>query len=177
MRLNRPKYIVVHTAAFDGEADVREIDRWHRLRKPKPLKRDAYWRSQWNPELTSFGYHYLIPLAGFTRAGRHEQEPGAHCVNEGMNFQSIGVCFEGHGDLYDFSENQYSAFFHLVEGIRRRHPDLARKGSAALIGHREARGVRKTCPGLRVDMEAFRRRLGLHIAADDLLSKLEPFPV
>ncbi len=167
MQLNKPRYIIAHTAAFTPEVDIAEIDRWHR-ELDDPFTRLPYWRDRHNPELTSFGYHYLIGRGGVTSSGRHEQEPGSHCRNGSMNRQSIGVCFTGHGDHENFTPEQYDAFFALAASIRRRYPEVARLGSAALLGHREVRGVTKTCPGLKVDMEAFRRMYGIRIVADGM---------
>lgn len=178
---NKPRYIVVHTAAFKGDADIKKVDHWHATLKPKPFKRQAEWVEQWNPELKSIGYHYFIRRDGSIQTGRHEEEPGSHCSNDNMNFKSIGICCEGHGDHDDFTDDQYDSLFELARRLRGRYPDITRGGTAALVGHREVRGVKKTCPGTQVDMDEMRDRYRVRVISDSMGAVealgLQPFPV
>jgi hypothetical protein len=83
----RPKYIVIHTAAYNGRNCDRDmIDQWHRDRG-------------WN----GIGYHYTVINDkhdtledGTVQAGRDLTIAGAHA--RGINNRSIGICCIGHGD-------------------------------------------------------------------------------
>lgn len=145
-----PEYIILHTAAFRGDAPPEEIDRWHSLRKP-PFRRA---RTRTGP-LRHIGYHWYIERDGTLTAGRDEDEVGAHCIEAGMNNKSLGICLEGHGDYEPWTEAQFGALVTLLRDIRARHPRIAVRGTAALIGHREA-GAPKTCPGRMIDMDGVR---------------------
>lgn len=164
-RPNKPQFVVVHTVAAARSVSIHEIDGWHRERG---FVRDATWRSEHSPWLTSFGYQYFIRKDGIIWSGRAELEYGSHCQDGSMNFKSIGVCFDGNGDAENFTRDQYDAFFMLMHGIRRRHPDILRMGSAAIIGHREVPGVKKSCPGIMVDMDKMRNEYRIRVIADEI---------
>ena len=77
-KLNKPKYIVLHTAAHGNKTQnydttVKQIDAWHRAKG-------------WN----GCGYHYVIRFNGSVEKGRDEKATGAH--TRGLNQISIGIC-------------------------------------------------------------------------------------
>ncbi|MCP5016197.1 MAG: N-acetylmuramoyl-L-alanine amidase [Ketobacter sp.] len=145
---------MIHTAGFNKRrVTVGEIDHWHKLRG---FLREEQWYSEFSPDLKHIGYNYFITKEGGIFSGRHEEEQGAHCRNGGMNRYAIGICMEGHGDHEVFTLAQDYSLFSICHDICTRHPDILRKGSAALLGHREARGVKKTCPGILINMEQYR---------------------
>lgn len=140
---NTPEYVVIHTAAHgdarhNHDTSAAQIDNWHRARG---------WRG--------IGYHYVVRLDGRIETGRPEAQSGAHCRQLRMNYRSLGVCFSGHGDFHAHTPNQREAGLRLVRGIIERY----RIPAEHVIGHREA-GANKTCPGVLVDMDGFRRQLG-----------------
>lgn len=136
------EYIVLHTAAYDGEEDTLEdIIRWHRARGFKTI-----------------GYHYYIKKDGKVKKGREDNRQGAHCIANNMNEKSLGICFEGHHDIEEWTPKQKSAFYNLsVKLIKKYYIDVEK-----IIGHREAYElvpVPKTCPGKKIDMQKVRRRI------------------
>lgn len=142
----RVVYLVVHTAAFTGSADVDEVRRWH-------LERG--WED--------IGYHFYIRRSGELQIGRSLEYQGAHCL--GINHESIGVCCEGDGDSQPFRPEQEDTLLqlavrlHVEYGI---HPQQ-------MIGHREINRLvsegkvpakyltAKSCPGRMVHMPKLRR--------------------
>lgn len=163
MRTNKPQYIVVHTAAYDGPITADQIDGWH---KARGFKRNDFYLSHDDNRLNHIGYHWYIRSDGTMVKGRWHSEIGAHCRNESMNHKSIGICFEGHGDIRPFTIPQLKSFYKLSIDLCMEFPEILRKGTTGLIGHREARGVRKSCPGTQVDMESLRRRYNLRVLGE-----------
>ena len=132
-----PTHIVLHTLAFDGNAGIKEVDRWHRERG-----------------FNSVGYHYIIRRDGTLESGRAENVAGAHCRAGGYNSKSLGVAFEGHGDNERWTTAQWDTlrkcfvFWRLKYAIEPNN----------VIGHREAPD-NKSCPGELINMEEVRTSL------------------
>jgi hypothetical protein len=85
-----PEYIILHTVAKKGLTELSEIDKWHRDRG----------------FTNGVGYHYYIRKDGTLDFGRDEDEAGAHCIEQGMNSKSIGICMEGHGNYEAWTTDQ-----------------------------------------------------------------------
>lgn len=85
-----PRYIIIHHSATEDSGTVSwgAIRKWHTGQHPQsPYK----W--------ADVGYHYCIELIDKeyeVLIGRPEDVAGAHC--QGMNFNSIGICFIGNFD-------------------------------------------------------------------------------
>lgn len=153
----QPKYIVVHTAAYNGRnCDADLIDQWHRQRG---------WRE--------IGYHFVVINDrhdhledGLVQVGRDINSIGAHA--RGLNAQSIGICCIGHGDQDPLTSAQKNSVIRLISRLIDEHEGISVEH---VIGHRELntlvnRGlihtryhVRKTCPGKKVDMDRLRSEL------------------
>lgn len=84
--------IILHCAATpNGKSfTASDIDRMHKARK---FKRDSQAVRNYNPELGSIGYHFIIGVDGSIETGRHPEEIGAHV--QGSNAKTIGVCMIG----------------------------------------------------------------------------------
>lgn len=146
--INKPDYIVIHTAAHGDESHnydttAAQIDEWHKERG---------WRG--------IGYHYVIRLNGTIEKGRDEKDTGAH--TRGLNQRSIGICLSGNADFHNWTDAQTKACDELVKSLMTRYNIPV----SHVIGHREAgiNGnpgyvVHKTCPGLKIDMVAYRASL------------------
>lgn len=152
-----PRYIVVHTAAFNGRnCDVNVIDRWHKDRG-------------WN----GVGYHFIIVNDkhdtledGLVQPGRDIHKSGAH--TKGLNKKSIGICCVGHGDHESFTSAQQSSLLRLISRLIDEHEHIKVNH---VIGHREINHLindgeiaseyrtSKTCPGSKVDMDIIRQEL------------------
>jgi hypothetical protein len=136
-----PRYIIIHTAAFEGKASIDDVRRWH-------LERG----------FNDIGYHYYIRRDGGIQSGRGETTPGAHCVDMGMNQKSLGICFEGHGDKEPFTQKQRNALCSLYAVLH----DSWGITPGSVLGHRET-GANKTCPGTQVDMKDLRDMLRMEL--------------
>ena len=159
-----PEYIVIHTAAFNGEDCDRDlIDQWHRARK-------------WN----GIGYHFVIlnnkhssKPDGTVEYGRPKNIQGAHI--KGLNSRSVGICCVGHGDKSDFTSKQYESLYKLIKELMVEFSVPVEK----VIGHREVNNLvdagevstqyrtSKTCPGNKVDMNLIRQYLEETTASDE----------
>ena len=145
-------YIIWHTAAYGNPATkevydttAADIDQWHKARG-------------WD----GIGYHYVVRLDGTIEEGRPLTKPGAHA--RGLNRNSIGICFSGHGDLQPLTYAQLMAGLDLTEDLMKSE----RVPWMNVIGHRELRilikegalsprfHTSKSCPGHLVDMDKVR---------------------
>lgn len=140
--MNKPTHIVLHTLAFDGDADINRVRRWHL---------DRGW--------SDVGYHWLIRRNGSLEQGRAEDKEGAHAVN--YNSRSVGIAFEGHGDHEMWTLPQVLTAVRLCDRISTQY-DIPPHN---ILGHRET-GAPKTCPGTKIDMDAF-RALFFHYIPED----------
>jgi len=84
--------IVIHCAATpNGKPySIASLDVAHLARG---FKRDSQARRNFNPELRSIGYHFVIEVDGTIKTGRGLEEIGAHV--QGSNAKSIGICMVG----------------------------------------------------------------------------------
>lgn len=84
--------IIIHCSATPNGKDIRakDIDAMH---KQRGFKRDSQARRNFNPELSSIGYHLVITVDGYIETGRGLEEVGAHV--QGKNTGSIGICMIG----------------------------------------------------------------------------------
>lgn len=155
--MNKPEYIIVHTAAFNGRnCDAKMIDMWHKARG---------WRG--------IGYHYVILdnkhdtlPDGTLQIGRNETDIGAHC--SGLNSKSLGICVCGNGDKEDFSNLQYKTLFAVITVLLKKYPHISLND---VLGHHEKNDLiatgklngkyfcYKTCPGLMINMDNIRINL------------------
>ena len=101
------------------------------------------------------GYHFGIERVGKRYeilCGRMMNEDGAHCI--GLNGRSIGVCFIGNFDNVPPPCEQWDFGVRLVKSLI----SVFRVPVGNVRGHR-AFASWKSCPGLRFDMDLFRRQL------------------
>lgn len=122
--------IVVHCTYSPPRMDigVEEIRKWH------------VEGNKWS----DVGYHYVIRRDGTIENGRPLKRPGAHV--KGHNSNSIGIAWVG--GMAQGSEKpednrtdaQNKALFGLIKDLQQKFP------GAALMGHRDFKGVVKECP-------------------------------
>jgi N-acetylmuramoyl-L-alanine amidase len=150
------RLLVIHCSASangvslarDGKTAVQVIDDWHHSRG---FARDADWRSRFNPDLRSVGYHYVINTDGMSETARHRNERGAHV--QGSNFNSLGICMIG---TDKFTLAQWDTLHSIIKSLLIIYPNCR------ICGHRDLsvdinRDGRvtpnewsKTCPGFDV---------------------------
>jgi N-acetyl-anhydromuramyl-L-alanine amidase AmpD len=146
--VNNPEYIIIHHSATT-QGDAETFRRAHRAKG---------WRD--------IGYHYVIGNGtysgdGEVETGRPENESGAHCSADGMNFKSIGICLVGNFDIDKPTPAQMEALERLCRDVMERHKIPVSK----VLGHGEVAAT--NCPGKNFDMAAFRKRLeGGKVAKD-----------
>lgn len=104
------------------------------------------------------GYHYYITKDGGICPTRPEEMVGAHALHH--NAHSIGICYEGgldaSGNPADTrTEAQRRSLLELLRSLRADYPD------AAVIGHRDLPGVRKSCPCF--DVKKWLRDIDFHV--------------
>lgn len=122
--MTRIDFLVVHASgAADGDIGVAELRRRHRSKG---------WRH--------VGYHYVIRRDGTLEKGRPDHMAGAH--ENRVNRRSLGVCLIGGGN--DASSAQLTTLATLAKTLIDQLPELQ------VIGHRDVRGVRSSCPGFDV---------------------------
>lgn len=135
--MNNPQYIVIHCTDFSES-----------LRYDQLNQTNSYHKSEGFPKSSLgyyVGYHYLI-TGGKEYQCRLDTDVGAHCnssVNSlSMNYQSIGVCWGGDGDVEYPSPEHYRL---LKERIRALMRDFGIPKENVRF-HR-AFNTKKTCPG------------------------------
>lgn len=133
MRPSDIEYIVVHAADTKPSMDigVEEIRKWH--------VEERKW--------SDIGYHFVIRRDGSIEAGRPLDIPGAHV--RGFNSVSWGICMAGgmteHGTSdCNFTKRQYFSLDILITELLDKAPQ------AKAQGHRDFKGVVKTCPNFNI---------------------------
>jgi N-acetylmuramoyl-L-alanine amidase len=144
-------YIVIHHSLtpLDGHFQVPAIRKYH-------IETNGW---------ANIGYHWILnQVNGHTEIvmGRFPFEQGAHCPQALMNKRGLGLCLVGNFDLeeppIEMWERAIDFCFYLM-----RTNDIA---PSHVIGHREAQAMggippeqRKSCPGLKFDMDKLRAAL------------------
>lgn len=134
------RYLVIHTSAAE-EASMEDLWNWH--------VEERGW--------SDVGYHYYIRKNGDIKKGRNDNTVGAHCRASRMNFKSLGICFEGHHDYEEWTQDQKISFDYLCNKLIKKY----KIDKDNIIGHREAYEQDpppKTCPGKKIDMDLVRRK-------------------
>lgn len=138
--------IVIHCSATpNGRATtIKDIDAWHQQRG---WHRTDYFRikKQFNPGLTSVGYHFFIDLAGRIHTGRHIDEIPAQVA--GHNTKGIGICLAGNDR---FTPDQWSALKQLVTQLQADIAASSHRITPRVLGHCDYPDAHKTCPNFSV---------------------------
>lgn len=150
------QYAVLHASDTEDGPTVsaNAIEKWH--------KENNGW--------SSVGYHFLVEQApeGQTKnamtiwLGRSLYDLGAHA--EGFNSKSFGVCCVGAYDKKAPTERHLETTAYIFLLLKKFFRD--KKGiDLKVIGHREVypllgQSAKKTCPGLKWDLDLFRKTVG-----------------
>lgn len=159
--------IVVHcTASPNGRwTTTADIDAWHKVRG---FRREPPARLQFNPELFSIGYHYVIYTNGAIATGRSHAEVGAHAA--GHNANSLGIALVG---TDRFSVAQWQSLRELINALTQQQGlTPPRYPNARIVGHRDLPNVHKACPGFDVAAwrSGFMEPLTTHIFPEETTS-------
>lgn len=111
---NKHEYIVVHHSITprDLNADVTEAS-FNTTHKGKEYPKS---RSGWY-----IGYHYVVFGDGEVRQYRQDNETGAHCRENLMNFKGLGICMVGNFDREQPSKAQALATLKLIKQLQERY--------------------------------------------------------
>ena len=103
-KLTVPKYtpdkIIIHHGA--GKLNFDEVNNYHKQKWGFKSYLGYY-----------IGYQYFIERDGKIYQGRDDGEEGAHTI--GQNKTSIGICLQGNGEEYNFTDFKYSSLKNLVK--------------------------------------------------------------
>lgn len=101
---------------------------------------------------SGIGYNYFIEKSGSIIEGRG-QHMGAHAY--GHNRTSIGICMTGDFDIETPTNEQWISFLWLSSYMLKLYdlqPDY-------VLGHCELKGVKKSCPGILINMDEVRAQV------------------
>jgi len=90
----------------------------------------------------NIGYHFLIEPSGETIWCRKENEVGAHCKEQNMNYRSLGICLTGNFDIEEPTPNQKASLKNLLSLLLKKYSLTTDQ----IKFHRDY-VTYKTCPG------------------------------
>lgn len=123
------KLIIHHSESPSHTTTVKDFRQWHVV--------DNKW--------DDIGYHAVVYRNGDVHSCRNEGFRGAHAAKGGFNHNSLGVCLCGNfDDEYPTREQWLSLYSVLSEWCKKYKIDPI---SNTILGHRDAPGETKTCPG------------------------------
>lgn len=102
------------------------------------------------------GYYFLIEyINGWVHiiVGRPLTDSGAHCPQERMNQRGIGICYIGDFDRFEPPKEVLE-----ISSKRLIIPLMAQFKIPVknILGHRDIKGVKKSCPGKKFDLDTLR---------------------
>jgi N-acetyl-anhydromuramyl-L-alanine amidase AmpD len=130
----RWKYIVIHhSATKQGNAAI--FDNYHRNEK---MLKDG------------LAYHFVIGNGTKSKDGQVEtgqrwarQIAGAHCYDNRMNHESVGICLVGNFDESRPTAKQMDALIKLISDLQKQY----RIPKANILLHKEVDKKQTNCPG------------------------------
>jgi len=162
---NRPRYIILHHS-FSNWGCRRAIDRWH--------KRRGFGIRVGNRRI-HVGYHYIVNNGfptyrswrhqdyeeewdGKIEKGRPNLVNGAHCREERMNYQSLGICLIGNFDVTVPTKRQLESLYRLCALLCRAYGI-----SPFRILYHNDLAPYKSCPGEKFPPRYFLRARVRHL--------------
>lgn len=165
--MTKTRIVVHHSLTADGRTvSADEIERFHtswryggEIVTPTEAQRliaagkkgvVAPWRD--------VGYHAIVERADdgiIAVLGRDWLADAAACPEGGMNEAGLHVCFVGN---YDLTAPPDDLVEYAIRRVFRPWMRLFSIPASAIAGHRDFNRA-KTCPGLRFDLDALRRRV------------------
>lgn len=122
----KPEYIIVHHSA-NKKSTFENVDAYHKAKG-------------WG----GIGYHYFIELSGEIKQGREDNEIGAHCLADKMNYKSIGICLAGNFLKHLWTSAQLRSLEELLFRLEKEY-DIDRIHN--VLAHQEVSGAKTDCPG------------------------------
>lgn len=143
-----PGAIIIHHSLTKDSNTVSwgAIRKWHKGEHPdSPYK------------MNDVGYHYGIELIDDyyeILIGRLGTKTGAHCKEQGMNTESLGICLVGNFDMETPPQKQWDTAVKLVQYLM----NCYGINKNSVFPHRHFAPY-KSCPGKLFDMERFIKAL------------------
>lgn len=113
------------------------------------------------------GYHIMVGPNGDIWLCRPLEREGAHCL--GHNARSVGVAY-----VANFDKEDPRAYGGLLTGQRVVAAVLARFGLGVERIHFHREFADKTCPGMKLDLTAYRKEVGQVARGTEVRVVLEP---
>lgn len=133
-----PKYIIIHHSAISRKKNENQFDAIVKYHK------SLGWGN--------IGYHRVIEPNGRIRQGRAFNEIGAHCKEQGMNYQSLGICLTGNFDTESPTDRQIYSLRDELLFLTKKYKIIP----ARILFHRDLANY-KSCPGLNLKRDSVRR--------------------
>lgn len=162
--MNTPQWVIVHHSAISY---TKNSDQWkatnqnHKERFNFPARNGEYG-----------GYHLELNAKGEVHRFRQDDEVGAHCKEQRMNFKSIGICLDMNGDVEEPTMEQKKALLHLITEYQEKYhiPDDHVVPHRYFAGPGTLKGNYKTFTGKPPYKSCWGSKL-----PDDIINYLKPF--
>lgn len=124
---------------------------------------NKYHKSLWDFKSSLgyyIGYHYFINKKGKVTQARADNEAGAHCYHQGMNYKSLGICLQGNFDIEKPEPKQIFALRDLLRKLVRLH----RLNKNKIVFHNQYSTT--ACPGANLDLNFVRSLASKNVIPD-----------
>ena len=119
------KYIIIHHSATSRDQTTFEAIKANHINRG------------WG----DIGYNWVITADGVLREGRPQNQIGAHCRADGMNYKSLGICLTGNFQTEQPTEKQLETLKGIIEQLR----GIYKIPVENILGHKEVAAT--ACPG------------------------------
>ena len=130
IKIMKQKYLIIHHTATARDTTTFEAVKKNHISKG------------WG----NIGYHFFIEangsLFGYPQA-RGQDQVGAHCRADGMNYKSLGIALAGNFETEVPTEKQIETLTNLIV-ILQKAWDIPNEN---ILSHNEVKGSKTLCPG------------------------------
>jgi len=123
----KPEYLIIHHSATARDTTTFEAVKAGHIKKG------------WG----DIGYHFFITADGVLHEGRGQDQIGAHCIADRMNYRSLGICLAGNFEIEQPTEKQLET----LKGIVNQLKEIYKIPAENVLGHREVENASTLCPG------------------------------
>ena len=149
---NKVNYILIHHSGISNQVNPNQL---------KAINR--YHKSLWNFKSSLgwyIGYHYFINKKGKITQTRADTDVGAHCYDQNMNYNSLGICLQGNFDIEKPEPKQIYALRDLLRKLVR-HWSLNKN---KIMFHNQYSNT--ACPGKNMDINFVRSLASKNVIPD-----------
>ena len=123
----KPEYLIIHHSATARDTTTFEAVKAGHIKKG------------WG----DIGYHFFITADGVLHEGRGQDQIGAHCIADRMNYRSLGICLAGNFETEQPAKKQVET----LKGIVGQLKEIWKIPAENILGHSEVKGAATACPG------------------------------